>query len=235
MCSANGLSPNLLQPTVHQAFCYTNLYLAEQPLPRYMSVVSHTMGLPQIKSDETSHIHHLLDVSTIILEQGLDLLENYLTSDEQLMVDSKFVHGSTIGKHLRHARDHFMLLLDAMAAPSPPYIVDYDVRRRNQPMENSIKAAHEALTECVERLRREVPKLSVNEPLTLNAITPYPQTFQSTFGRELWFAGLHAEHHWSMVRVHAGELGINLPESFGFAPSTLVHHGTEAPLGKAKI
>ena len=29
--------------------------------------------------------------------------------------------------------------------------------------------------------------------------------------------------------------GIRLPEAFGFAPSTLVHHGTEAPLGKAKI
>ncbi len=130
-----------------------------------------------------------------------------------------------IGKHLRHARDHFMLLLDAMAVSSPPYIVNYDVRIRGQPMETSIKAAHEALTECVERLRREVPKLSVDEPLTLNAVTPYPQTFQSTFGREvgelvlcqlskklkflcvfqLWFAGLHAEHHWSMVRnINAG-------------------------------
>ena len=72
-----------------------------------------------------------------------------------------------------------------MAAPCPPYIVNYDVRVRNQPMETSIKAAHEALTECVERLRREVPNLSVGEPLTLNAVTPYPQTFQSTFGREV--------------------------------------------------
>ncbi|KAI0815303.1 hypothetical protein BC629DRAFT_1470833 [Irpex lacteus] len=244
--SSQQLSPDLLHPfcTKRRVLYYINLSCSlrrPQPLKKIhrMSITSRAlsdaMGLPPIKSDEASQVHHLLDVSTIILEQGIDLLENYLTNDEQLTVNSKFVQGSTIGKHLRHARDHFMLLLDAMAVSSPPYIVNYDVRIRGQPMETSIKAAHEALTECVERLRREVPKLSVDEPLTLNAVTPYPQTFQSTFGRELWFAGLHAEHHWSMVRVHAGELGIRLPESFGFAPSTLVHHGTEAPLGKAKI
>ena len=59
--------------------------------------LSDAMGLPQAKSDEASQVHHLLDVSTIILEQGLDLLENYLTSDEQLAVNSQFVQGSTIG------------------------------------------------------------------------------------------------------------------------------------------
>ena len=62
--------------------------------------LSDAMGLPPIKSDEASQVHHLLDVSTIILEQGIDLLENYLTSDEQLTVNSKFVHGSTIGTPL---------------------------------------------------------------------------------------------------------------------------------------
>ncbi|KAG2117860.1 uncharacterized protein F5147DRAFT_250735 [Suillus discolor] len=52
---------------------------------------------------------------------------------------------------------------------------------------------------------------------------------------QLWFAGLHAVHHWSMVRVIAGELDIKLDDDFGFAPSTLVHKGSEALLGKAKI
>ncbi|KAI0702464.1 hypothetical protein BC835DRAFT_1263872 [Cytidiella melzeri] len=190
---------------------------------------------PGAKVEETVQLSRLLEVSTVVLEQALDLLENYLTRDEQLTLQSKYVPGSTIGKHLRHARDHFILLLDTMTAASPPYIVNYDARLRNTPMETSLKVAHAALSECIERLRREVPRLSLDEPLTLNAVTPYPQTLQSTFGRELWFAGLHAEHHWSMIRVHTGELGIRLPDSFGFAPSTLVHHGTEAPLGKAKI
>ncbi|KAJ2920266.1 hypothetical protein MD484_g100, partial [Candolleomyces efflorescens] len=66
--------------------------------------------------------------------------------------------------------------------------------------------------------------------------------FQSTFGRELWFASLHCVHHWSMVRVIAGEMmitadqGIKLHEDFGFAPSTLVYQDRqEAPLGRANL
>jgi len=186
-------------------------------------------------SGEAVQLLQLLDVSTVVLQQALDLVDNYLTKDDQLTTQSKYVSGSTIGKHLRHARDHFILLLDAMTASQPPYILNYDTRSRNTPMETSLKAAREALTEAVTRLQREVPRLRMQEPLILKAVTPYPQTLHSTFGRELWFAGLHAEHHWSMIRVLAGDLGIRLPDSFGFAPSTLVHHGMDAPLGKAKI
>jgi hypothetical protein len=46
---------------------------------------------------ETTQLNQLLEVSTTILEQALDLLENYLTHDEQLTVQSKYVPGSTIG------------------------------------------------------------------------------------------------------------------------------------------
>jgi hypothetical protein len=186
-----------------------------------------------------------------------------------------------------------MLLLDTMATSSPPYILNYDVRSRNTPMESSLAHAHTALTECVERLRREVPQLRLDEQLTLNAVTPYPQTLQSTFGREVcalfnirlsraltasvylalvcwascraslvygmwngsqsklsefiinifhisdsctcWRACQSLPRSHNMFFSNAFLQGIHLAESFGFAPSTLVHHGTDGPLGKAKI
>ena len=71
-----------------------------------------------------------------------------------------------------------------MEAP-PPYILNYDVRSRNQPMETSRRAAHEALKECIGRLEQVVPSLKMDEPVTLDAVTPYPQRMQSTFGREV--------------------------------------------------
>ncbi|KAF7789232.1 hypothetical protein EIP86_000173 [Pleurotus ostreatoroseus] len=80
-------------------------------------------------------------------------------------------------------------------------------------MESSRQAAHEAMKDAIAQLERVVPTAKLDEPLTLNAVTPYPQTLQSTFGRE----------------------GIQLEESFGFAPSTLVHQGSDAPLGKPKM
>ncbi|ETW87533.1 hypothetical protein HETIRDRAFT_121883 [Heterobasidion irregulare TC 32-1] len=179
-------------------------------------------------------LEQLLDVSTKVLAQAIDLLDNSLTSDDQLTVSSKYLPGSTIGKHLRHARDHFSLLLECITS-SPPRVLSYDKRSRNTPMESSRQAAREAIQETIAKLKAVVPNSKLDAPLSLDAVTPYEQTFQSTFGRELWFAGLHAVHHWSMVRVITGELNIQLEESFGFAPSTLVHQGKEAPLGKAKI
>jgi len=184
--------------------------------------------------DEMKNLEQLIEVGTIILGQALDLLDNSLTSDEQLTVQSQYMPGSTIGKHLRHARDHFSLLLDCVSRPRP-YVLSYDVRSRNTPMETSREAARTAIENTMAQLKKVVPDVPLNAPLTLHAVTPYSQTMQSTFGRELWFAGLHAVHHWSMIRVIAGEQGIELEKSFGFAPSTLVHQGTEASLGRAKI
>jgi hypothetical protein len=88
-------------------------------------------------------------------------------------------------------------------------------------METSREAARTAIEDAIARLKEVVPGVSLDAPLTLHAVTPYSQTMQSTFGREvpysktkkkgyrsdvalfflqLWFAGLHAVHHWSMVR-----------------------------------
>lgn len=52
-------------------------------------------------------------------------------------------------------------------------------------MESNRQAANEAIQETMDRLKEVVPKSRLDEPLTLNAITPYEQTFQSTFGREV--------------------------------------------------
>ncbi|KAK5822610.1 hypothetical protein F5H01DRAFT_336088 [Linnemannia elongata] len=69
------------------------------------------------------------------------------------------------------------------------------------------------------------------QPVTLSATidpTKGPVTFQSTFGRELWFCSLHAVHHFAMIKVICAEFGMPLTEGFGVAPSTLksrmAHH-----------
>lgn len=43
------------------------------------------------------NLEQLLEVGTIILGQALDLLDNSLTSDEQLTIQSQYMPGSTIG------------------------------------------------------------------------------------------------------------------------------------------
>ncbi|TFY69071.1 hypothetical protein EVJ58_g658 [Rhodofomes roseus] len=133
--------------------------------------------------DEATALARLLEVSTIVLRQAVDLVDTALTSDDQLTVQSQYLPGSTIGKHLRHARDHFVLLMECLSTPSP-HILNYDVRSRNTPMESSRQAARGALDAAIEQLNQTVPRAKMEEPITLRAITPYPQVVQTTFGRE---------------------------------------------------
>ncbi|KAG7099490.1 hypothetical protein E1B28_001337 [Marasmius oreades] len=176
-------------------------------------------------------------VGQTILQQAVDVIDQFLTSDEQLSVNSQYLPGSTIGKHLRHANDHYRALIQVVNSQSShSYTLDYDrSRTRNSPMETNRTAARELLTETIQSLG-DLPNITHwNAPLLLHAITPYDHQMRSSLGRELWFASLHCVHHWSMVRVIAGEMGITLSEEFGFAPSTLVHQGRDAPLSKARI
>jgi hypothetical protein len=146
----------------------------------------------------------LLSVSKTVLLQAVDLLDNYLTSDDQLTTHSKFLPGSTIGistlctrntcptdinhltpgKHLRHARDHFVLLVKCISSP-PPHVLSYDTRNRNTPMESSLSAAREALIEAIQHLETVVFNAQMNAPITLHAVTPHLQQFETTFGREV--------------------------------------------------
>ncbi|KAJ7597638.1 hypothetical protein C8J56DRAFT_773248 [Mycena floridula] len=175
-------------------------------------------------SENSESLTELISSSKIILRQAVDVLDRHLINDDLLTTQSKFLPGSTIGKHLRHARDHFELLIQSICSP-PPYTFSYDTRSRNTPMESSREAARKALLQTIERLEQELPAVDPKTPMTLQAVTPYLQAFDTTFGRELWFSALHCIHHWSMVRVIAGEQGITLSDDFGFAPSTLVYHG----------
>ncbi|THV00753.1 hypothetical protein K435DRAFT_656643 [Dendrothele bispora CBS 962.96] len=88
-----------------------------------------------------------LFVAERVLQRMINLLDNHITSNKQLTVGSRYFSRSTIGKHLRHARDYYELLIDSIS--SPPRILNYDVRIRNTPMETSRTAARDAVIETI--------------------------------------------------------------------------------------
>jgi len=191
------------------------------------------------KNEEMTPLTQLIWTATTLVQQALTLLNENISSDEQLVFPSKLLPGSTIGKQLRHAHAHFLLLLDAVTSAGSKrgeWVVNYDVRQRNTPMESSFESAKEAMLDLIERLNLlKGAMLKSEDPIVVNAVTPDRQILQSSFGRELWFAAHHAIHHWAMVRVVAAEQNINVDDSFGVAPSTLLYRGSEATLAKAKI
>ncbi|KAL0094734.1 hypothetical protein J3Q64DRAFT_1715664 [Phycomyces blakesleeanus] len=130
----------------------------------------------------------------------------------------------TLGKHIRHVYDHFSLLLIQLPLTSNGWVVDYDERSRNTTLETSQKEAIRHLKAIQERLTATT-SIDYNSPLTLHAnIDPESSLkshFVSSFGRELWFCCLHAIHHYATIKIICVESGIDVPEDFGMAPSTL--------------
>ena len=52
-------------------------------------------------------------------------------------------------------------------------------------MESSREDARVAIESAIAQVKEVVPGVPLDTPITLNAITPYSQTMQTTFGREV--------------------------------------------------
>jgi len=69
-------------------------------------------------------------------------------------------------------------------------------------------------------------------PLTVTCKTSYAtsgsQLSPSTVGREIMYSVAHAVHHYALIGVMGGIMGLHLPPGFGVAPSTLKHQAQTA-------
>ncbi|KAG0307433.1 hypothetical protein BGZ98_000283 [Dissophora globulifera] len=186
--------------------------------------------------DTTSATHHRLPSDTSVLPHAITPCRR----SEIYTKPSALACQGTIGKHVRHLHDHFRLLLStyppSKGLPADQeWCVDYDQRSREVPMETDIdfaisemKRLRVILEQCQhsENTKEQQHPLSsdLSRTVTLRAtVDPLhpPISFQTTFGRELWFCSLHAVHHFAMIKVICGEFGMPLTEGFGLAPSTL--------------
>ncbi|MEP0848556.1 MAG: DinB family protein [Phycisphaerae bacterium] len=152
-----------------------------------------------------------------LLRQLRDLILSM--SDEQYV--RRPGRASPVGAHVRHALDHVAALLRSQASGE----IDYDERERGTTVETQRAVALaqiQALDEELSRLRSEVVQLPLRMHARLEADGPR-DAFDTTFGRELAFVCSHTIHHNALIAVAAWELGIELPQRFGYAPATIRH------------
>jgi hypothetical protein len=127
----------------------------------------------------------------------------------------------SVGGHVRHCLDHVKALL--LAAETGQ--LDYDRRERGTPVESCRDAAIAAAAECASELREltlEALDRSLRVDVLLTADGPQ-QAFRSSVGRELAYVLSHTIHHNALVGALVKTLGGQLPERFGYAPSTIAH------------
>lgn len=176
---------------------------------------------PSVQNDGRVLIKSVIEA----LEQGEALL-NEIT-DEAYNRKVPIAFNATIGGHYRHCLDHFRSLLSATMAGD----LNYDQRERGTLIECDRYAALNATRELREGFERLDPACLLR-PLAVTCKTSYAtnssQVSPSTVGREIMYSVAHAVHHYALIGVMAGIMGLHMPPGFGVAPSTLKHQAEAA-------
>lgn len=169
-----------------------------------------------IPSESSELIHSVIET----LNQGEALLAQM--SDETYTRKLPVAFNASVGGHYRHCLDHFRSLLDAATDGD----LNYDHRERGTLIENDRFAALNATRELREDFERLDP-IFLMRSLAVTCKTSYAtsgsQRSPSTVGREIMYSVAHAVHHYALIGIMCGLMGVVLPAGFGVAPSTIKH------------
>lgn len=163
----------------------------------------------------------LLDAVTDVLRQGRGFLDHVSPEkycDPSLMQSP----ACSLGAHYRHVLDHFQCLLEGVGTGH----VNYDRRRRDPLVENSLTRAQEVTETLIQEfrgLRREVLIQTCTMASSVNYSAGDALPVGSTIAREVVFCVGHAIHHYAILKMLCSGSGIVLSDEFGIAPSTLKH------------
>lgn len=134
---------------------------------------------------------------------------------------------ASLGAHYRHVLDHFLCLAEGIRTGA----VNYDRRRRNPQLENSVVCARlvtEGLIDELGGLSRETLQQDCAVTYSVAYGEKEDEAVRSNLAREIMFCVGHAIHHYAILKLLCAGFGVKLPYEFGVAPSTLQHLETEA-------
>lgn len=122
---------------------------------------------------------------------------------------------ATIGQHTRHIIELYQCLLNGYESAE----VCYDKRERNTRMESEISYAIDQLNEIQRLLERPNKELQIRNELGNSEVC-----IPSNYFREVLYNLEHAIHHHALIKVGIKYFTeLQLPDSFGVAPSTINH------------
>ena len=176
-----------------------------------------------VKAQESPVIASIADDNISCLQQGAELIGGF----DAAHFTRKFSHcfNSSIGEHFRHILDHYQCLIDGIEqGDNGRVLVDYDRRRRDAQLERDADRTVGWIIRICAFLET-IPEPSVDR-LAVKMDTgshAADQWAPSTLSRELQFLLSHTVHHYALIASMNGVAGVETPEDFGIAPSTLAH------------
>ena len=148
--------------------------------------------------------------------EGLRAVVSRLPS--RLYVAAPSRASGSIGAHVRHCLDHVRALVASGSASE----MSYDGRLRGTAVETEPFAAVEEIDRlCLELEDVDASRLGDLVRLRSLAERDGPVVHvQTTIGRELAFVIQHTIHHAAIIAVLLEQVGVSVPDDFGYAPST---------------
>lgn len=129
------------------------------------------------------------------------------------------VFESSIGQHLRHILDIYLVLMHAEAGQ----LIDYDKRRRGHPVE-TVHAVGLSELEAVKHWLQGLTDAQLSEAVVVKSevdvSAQHCSVLDSSLGRELCFAASHQIHHMAIMAAVAKLAGLAVDDSIGLAPAT---------------
>ncbi|MBE0653179.1 MAG: DinB family protein [Bacteroidales bacterium] len=134
------------------------------------------------------------------------------------------LYGASIGQHIRHILEFYMLLISG----SVEGLVSYDKRKRDL----RIETEREYAKAIIQKIINGLDLLSENDPVVFEGDFTGDNTgnnsINSSVGRELAYCIEHSIHHQALIK--AGLIAMGMPaltnEQFGVAYSTIRYRDT---------
>lgn len=158
-----------------------------------------------------------------MFKSSLDTLEQFKEVLQGLPKDCysqscSVLSNSTIGQHTRHIIELYLCLLNGYETAD----VSYDRRERDLKIEQDLSFAIEQLEYIQAQLDRP------NKSITISYELAGSETcLDSNYFREVMYNLEHTIHHHALIKVGIEHFtSLQLPESFGVAPSTMQYRET---------
>jgi len=160
-----------------------------------------------IRRDEPSPVvESLVRHNTALLEQGAAVLAGI---DDDVY--------PSVGAHFRHCLDFYQCLLDGLQRG----VIDHTRRLRDVRVEQHRQFAIESIGEAIARLQTGAASAGRDLGISLVLDHDPSRVVRSTVERELEAAASHTIHHFAVIGVLLRTRGVEVPDDFGVAPSTL--------------
>ncbi|HEY2120668.1 MAG TPA: hypothetical protein VGH37_15875 [Candidatus Acidoferrum sp.] len=159
-----------------------------------------------------------------VLQQGLRLLES---CGEKYALAAPAPFDASVGRHFRHVLEHFHCLLQGVNNGE----VNYDARKRDARIETEASFAAGATNEVIRQIELWTEVTLAQRCSTVSSLAYHsdsPSFISSNLGRELAYCIGHAIHHFAIIRLLCGHIGVKIPADFGYAPSTLKYQSSLA-------